>query len=416
MKTYRMLSVVVLMMTGWITSFGQAIEPQVPGDQFSLEGALELFKKSASPEEFEKMLNSPDAKVNNLDLNGDGYIDYIRVQDRYEGNVHAFILQAVVSENEIQDVAVIELEKLSNGKAVLQIIGDEDVYGVTTIIEPTREVRTYAGTQTTRTVVNVWAWPSVQYIYGPRYSAWVSPWGWYSRPVWWHSWRPVAYVHYYTVWRPYHTHYVYCDTRRIARAHYIYRPHRTTSVIVRHRHQDQLVRYRTAHRDEYRNGRTREEVRRTYARDDRSSTYQDANRRRSPQREVQPNRERPAAQRNAPAQRNVVQPDRREAPARRSAPAPRALENRQDAMANPPAASRTRPVQRPSTQPSAARQRADVQRAPAVSQQSAPTRRAEPERRNQAVRERVMKPSGDQRSSGREATPTRSSDRSRGRQ
>ena len=68
--------------------------------------------------------------MNNLDLNGDGYIDYIRVHDRYEGNVHAFIIQAVVSERETQDVAVIELEKLSNGKAVLQIIGDEDVYGV----------------------------------------------------------------------------------------------------------------------------------------------------------------------------------------------------------------------------------------------------------------------------------------------
>ncbi|HEX8038667.1 MAG TPA: hypothetical protein VF490_05930, partial [Chryseosolibacter sp.] len=186
MKRFGMLSVVALVLSGWMTSYGQDLQPEVPGDNFSLEGALELFKKSSSPEDFEKLLNSPDSKVNNLDLNGDGYIDYIRVHDRYQGNVHAFALQAVVSERELQDVAVIELEKLSNGKAVLQIIGDEDVFGVETIIEPTQEVRTYAGTTSARTVVNVWAWPSVQYVYDPYYSAWDSPWGWYSRPVWWY--------------------------------------------------------------------------------------------------------------------------------------------------------------------------------------------------------------------------------------
>ena len=115
MKTTGRLAVVAMVVLGWLPSFGQSAEPEVPGDHFSLEGALELFKKSSSPEEFEKMLNSPDSKVNNLDLNGDGYIDYIRVLDRYEGNVHAFILQAVISERESHDIAVIELEKLSNG-------------------------------------------------------------------------------------------------------------------------------------------------------------------------------------------------------------------------------------------------------------------------------------------------------------
>ena len=39
---------------------------ELPGDHFSLEGALELFKKSKSPEEFERLLNTPETKVNNL--------------------------------------------------------------------------------------------------------------------------------------------------------------------------------------------------------------------------------------------------------------------------------------------------------------------------------------------------------------
>ncbi|MEO5601253.1 MAG: hypothetical protein ABIR06_10020, partial [Cyclobacteriaceae bacterium] len=272
MKSIGMLSVVALLVSG-LSSYGQGQEreSEVPGDHFSLEGALELFKKSESPEEFEKLLNSPDSKVNNLDLNGDGYIDYIRVFDKYEGNVHAFIIQAVVSETENQDIAVIELEKLTNGKAVLQIIGDEDIYGVETIIEPTREVRTYAGTTSRPTVVNVWAWPSVQYIYGPYYSGWSSPWGYYRRPIWYHTWRPIAYYHYYPLWRPYHSYYAPCYTRRIDYAHHIYSPYRTRSVFVHNRHHDQVERYRSVRHDDDRNGRTRNSERRSYANNDRSS-------------------------------------------------------------------------------------------------------------------------------------------------
>lgn len=256
---------------GWASAFGQLSDPEVPGDHFSLEGALELFKKSGSPEEFERLLNSPDSKVNNLDLDGDGYIDYIKVIDRYEGNVHAFILQAVISDREYQDVAVIELEKLGNGKAILQIIGDADVYGVETIIEPTREVRTYAGATTTRTVVNVWAWPSVQYVYSPYYEVWVSPWAWHVHPRWWRPWRPVTYVHYYSYWRPYRPYYDYCHSHRVVYAHRIYQPYRTTSVVVSDRHRDQITRYRSSRDNEYRSGRTRSDDGRSYVRDDRSS-------------------------------------------------------------------------------------------------------------------------------------------------
>jgi hypothetical protein len=258
-----MLSVLALVLSG-ITSYGQNLNAEVPGDNFSLEGALELFKKSESPEHFERLLNSPDSKVNNLDLNGDGYIDYIRVFDRYEGNVHAFILQAVISERESQDIAVIELEKLANGKAVLQIIGDADIYGVETIIEPTSEVRTYAGAMRSTTVVNVWSWPSVQFIYGPYYSGWYSPWYWHFYPVWWRTWVPVAYVHYHPIYVTYSPYYSYCHTRRIVYAQHIYRPYRTTSIIVYNRHRDRITHFRSAYPDGYRNSYVRNNPQREF--------------------------------------------------------------------------------------------------------------------------------------------------------
>jgi hypothetical protein len=252
-RVWNYLLPLLFLISGISASGQQQNDVSVPGDNFSLEGALDLFKKSSSPEEFEKMLNSPDSKVNNLDLNGDGQIDYIRVIDKNEGNVHAFILQSVISQNESQDVAVIELEKQADGKAVLQIIGDADVYGTETIIEPTTEVRVNAGTSTARNVVNVWTWPSVQYVYSPYYSPWISPWGWSAYPMWWSPWSPVAFAVYNPWWIPYRTYYTPYYSFRIGYAQRIYRPYRTTSVIVYNRHHAQIANYRS-HHDYYYSG------------------------------------------------------------------------------------------------------------------------------------------------------------------
>lgn len=246
MKTLGMkLMGVVFMLTGLATQAQNRAE--VPGDHFSLEGALELFKKSASPEEFERLLNLPESEVNNLDLNGDEVIDYIRVINRQDGNIHAFTLQAVISQNEFQDIAVITLEKQVDGQAVLQITGDADIYGLETIIEPTEEVRVNAGTTTARTYVNVWTWPVVRYVYNPYYSPWVSPWYWDYWPYWWNTWRPVSYVVYYPRWNRYLPYYRYCDAPRIRYGYRIYEPYRTSSMIVYNRHHDQISRYRSTH-------------------------------------------------------------------------------------------------------------------------------------------------------------------------
>jgi hypothetical protein len=237
-----------LLLSFSLTSFAQNDVQQdstgLPGDDFSLDGALENFRRSASPEEFEKLLNSENNHVNNLDLNDDGEIDYIRVIDKAEGDTHALVLQAVVSESENQDIAVIELEKQGSESAVLQIVGDEDIYGEETILEPREEAPTQSATEV---VVNVWSWPAVRHIYSPAYAVWVSPWSWGLRPVWWRPWRPVRWHTFYGYHAPYRRHYVVAHHHRVVRARRIYSPVRTTSVVVRTRHQPAVVRYRAAH-------------------------------------------------------------------------------------------------------------------------------------------------------------------------
>lgn len=209
----------------------------LPGENFSLEGALELFKKAASPEDFEQLLNTESNNVNNLDLNDDGEIDYVKVNDNMENDVHALVLQVAVSETESQDVAVIEIEKTGAEEALLQIIGDEDVYGEQTIVEPFEGEANENGKHgpnitVERIVVNVWGWPSVRFVYAPGYRVWISPWRWRHYPVWFSPWRPRP----FHVWHPlvvvHRPHYHVVTTHRVVRAHAVYAPRRVGSKTV----------------------------------------------------------------------------------------------------------------------------------------------------------------------------------------
>ena len=225
----------------------------LPGDNFSLEGALELFKNASSPEDFEKSLNSKDNHVNNIDLDGDGEIDYIRVISKQNDDVHIFVLQVAVSESENQDIAVIELEKKGNEEAVLQIIGDEDIFGEEIIVEPSSGEDDDEGNSKgpsssfsrSAIIVNVWGWPSVRYVYSPVYRPWISPWRWRSYPNWWSPWRPFS----WSVWRPFRVNHYrptirIVNTHRVVRAHGIYKPLRVTSSTVRVRHSGAHANYK----------------------------------------------------------------------------------------------------------------------------------------------------------------------------
>lgn len=220
-----------------------------PGDNFSLQGALQMFKKASSPEEFEKLLNIQSNNVNNLDLNKDGKTDYVKVIDRTEKKIHAFVLQVPVSEKESQDIAIIQLEKTGDTTAVVQIVGDKDIYSKEIIIEPDGEIKNTSSAEKwnsnnkgpagdgyyeegTVVVVNVWYWPSVTFVYGVYYTPWVSPWRWGYYPGWWAPWRPVSWYTWYPRCTVYNTSFVAVNTYRVTGAQYIYAPYRTSAASV----------------------------------------------------------------------------------------------------------------------------------------------------------------------------------------
>jgi hypothetical protein len=167
------------------------------GDNLDLYAVLALFQKSKTIEGFEKSLNDEKEKINNLDLDLDKKIDFIKVVTKKKDSSYSFILQVDVSKTETQDVAVILLDKGKNGKISLQIVGDEDLYGKDYVVEPKGNSSVtanpgYTGSDpvtvnvqapTTTTVV-VQSAPIVQYVYSPAYVPYAPPYYYGYYPPW----------------------------------------------------------------------------------------------------------------------------------------------------------------------------------------------------------------------------------------
>ena len=159
-----------------------------------LKVVAKLFAEAKNLEEFETMLNNPDSAFCNLDLNGEGQVDYLRVVETGEGSKRLIVLQAVLAKDIYQDVASIYVEKdEAQNEVKVQIVGDEYVYGTNYIIEP---VYVY------RPVIYDWFW-------GPYWVAWNSPWYWGYYPSWWYvhnCWAHDWYWHHCYAWHHHHHH------------------------------------------------------------------------------------------------------------------------------------------------------------------------------------------------------------------
>jgi hypothetical protein len=147
-----------------------------------LQAVAELFKDAKDLEEFEKSLNDPEVGVNNLDLDDNGEVDFIRVMEETSDDVHVIVLQVPLGENEFQDVATIEVEKNGEEEYNMQVRGNEVIYGADYYIAPVQ--------------VHVHTWPIIPWIFRPVYHPYRSVFYFGFYPRWWHPWHPVA-VHVY---------------------------------------------------------------------------------------------------------------------------------------------------------------------------------------------------------------------------
>jgi hypothetical protein len=161
----------------------------LPGDNLDLYAVLDLFQKSKTIEEFEKTLNEEKTGINNLDLDLNNQVDFIKVVTKQDSSNFTFVLQDAVNEKETQDVAVILVTKDKDNKISMQIVGDQDLYGKDYIVEPKTTATpavtanpAYTGADpvtvsvpASTTTVVVESTPIVQYVYSPVYVPYYPP-------------------------------------------------------------------------------------------------------------------------------------------------------------------------------------------------------------------------------------------------
>lgn len=94
----------------------------------NLDAVTALAKKSKDAADFERLLNSQAEAVNNIDLNDDGKVDYIKVTEYGSGDRRGFSLTTEISPGKTQEIATIDFQKEAD-KTVMQTTGNPSLYG-----------------------------------------------------------------------------------------------------------------------------------------------------------------------------------------------------------------------------------------------------------------------------------------------
>lgn len=170
-------------------------------DNLDLRAVASIFGDSRDLEDFERRLNDPKNQISNLDLNYDNQVDYLRVIESVEGRTHLIVLQSVLGKDNYQDVATVEVEKDSNNRIQVQVVGDVYMYGNNYIYEPV-----YVST------------PIIyDYFWTPYYRPYCSSWYWGYYPSYYTYWSPFPVFRYRShigLFINFNHHYNYVNTRR----------------------------------------------------------------------------------------------------------------------------------------------------------------------------------------------------------
>ena len=173
-----------------VTSFNEDISFYL-----DLHAVGAAFAESENVAEFEQLLNSSRYMINNLDLNRDGWIDYLRVIETRQGLYHVFLIQACLAPSVFQDVATLIAERRADVLYV-EIIGDRYLYGPNYIVRPVFIKRPPLWTAFGRPAYNPWSSP-YYYGYWPAY---------YQKP------KPIYLSHYQSYVKTYISHHHYCHS------------------------------------------------------------------------------------------------------------------------------------------------------------------------------------------------------------
>lgn len=129
------------------------------GDNLDLQALGELVKGSANASDLEQALNK-EGSINNLDLDGDGKVDYINVTEYpVDDNTKGFSFTVDLGPKGKQEIATVEIQKSTNNTASMNISGNQTVYG---------NNAAYSSNYTfADMMIMSWLWSPHSYYYSP---------------------------------------------------------------------------------------------------------------------------------------------------------------------------------------------------------------------------------------------------------
>ena len=179
--------------TTTVTTFTVTSYSTDPCLYLDLNAVAAAFAESRSVGEFEQLLNSSRYMINNLDLNRDGWVDYLRVIETSKGYYHTLLIQACLAPGVFQDVATLIAERRAD-LLYVEVVGDRYLYGANYIVRPVFVKR-----------------PPLWDVYGrPGYAVWVSPYHYGSLPSYYKRPQPIYLNHYQAYVTTYMTNHHYC--------------------------------------------------------------------------------------------------------------------------------------------------------------------------------------------------------------
>ncbi len=145
-------------------------------DGLDLQAVGSLVKKAKNAEDLEKMLNNPGEAINNLDLNEDDKVDYIKVTEYGSGKSRGFSLTVEPQRGEKQEIATIDVESVNDKEANVEIHGNEQIYGHNHYY---------------RSNFSFGEMMLMGYLFSPH-RLYMSPWGYGYYPSYYNAYRPMS--------------------------------------------------------------------------------------------------------------------------------------------------------------------------------------------------------------------------------
>lgn len=162
------------------------IADKAASEGLDLELLLPLVREAKDAEDLERRLNEKDG-INNLDLNADGKVDFIKVTEFGNKEAYGFSLTTQPEESQEQEIATIEIKREDDEKASVQVSGNQQIYG-----------QNHYHTATFPSA----GWFLLGYLLAPH-PPYYSPFYWGYYPSYWSPWYPRPYASYSTYSRNY---------------------------------------------------------------------------------------------------------------------------------------------------------------------------------------------------------------------